>query len=284
MKKIIFIIIVGLFVSCIQKIPPDPPILTVKPDTNVIISPIDPVTFVINGYSAEDLTRFEIETTPFFYATDSVFKSFTHEYNFEATLNFPEILPGLTEDSIVTVTFHLFDGFNSTLKTVKMRVVSGYPIIRQDTATLVFGHDTTMFYASKYGEELYYISNEDLSIDFVLVYDNTLGFVIASPDAFYVSQKMVDLSYIYTTIGKNHTKITKFSTTIGSVTPKFLYYMTVSDAYINDNAGNGVGEEDLKIGDMLAFKCGDGRKGVLQVTDVNHATKSLTFFVKVQNN
>lgn len=282
MKNIFFLVLVSLFASCIVKVPPDPPTLTVKPDTNVEISPISPVTFTIKGFGAEDLTKFEIETTPFFYKTDTVFQTFVHSYDFEPTLHIPELLPGLGEDSIVKVVFTLYDGFNAAQKTVNMKVVSGYPVISQDTAKLTYSKDTMYFYSTRYKEEMYYESQEDRELDFVLIYDETLGFVLASPSAFFVSTSLLDFGLTYNTSGKNHTRITRFTTPMGAVTPKFLYYMEVTDSFIDNNTGNGVGEENLEVGDMLAFETNDGRKGVLQVTSVNHNTKSLSFYMKIQ--
>ena len=129
---------------------------------------------------------------------------------------------------------------------------------------------------------MYYDSINSDNLDLVVVYDNELGFILASPNAFFISQAMVDLNYNYSNSGKNHTSLTKFSTSMEQITPKFLYYMEVFDSYIDDNVGYGVGVANLLIGDMLAFETQDNRKGVLIITDLNYSTKSLTFFMKIQ--
>ncbi len=282
MKKLIFLIPILFIYSCIVKVPPDPPTLTVRPDTNITISPISPVLFTVTGSGNEDLTGFSIETDPFFYESDTTFTTFIHEFDYKITIRIPEILPNLEDDSIVKITFKLKDYYNATKEDVYVKVLSGYPQYRADTAVLTFAEDTTMFYSTEYAMPMYFESYENLNIDLILLYDTDLGFVLASPDAFYASQKFASLGYSYNVASKNHTKIARFNTNMSLITPKFLYYMEIVEAYINDNSGSGVGEENLQIEDMLAFECDDGRKGVLQVTQINEATHSLTFFIKVQ--
>ncbi len=169
-------------------------------------------------------------------------------------------------------------------KVVKMKVVTGYLKVFQDTATLVFNSTGTMFYNTKLGLELDFYYANDLNIDLVLLYDNQLGFVLASPDAPFARQKFQDIGLNYFINEKNHTQITRFSTPMEFITEKFLFYMGLTDSYIADNETFGVGEEQLNVGDILAFKCADERKGVLKVIDINTVNQSLTFFMKVQRN
>lgn len=282
MKKIFFVILIIWLSSCVTKIPPEAPILSVTPDTNLSISPINPIVFTIDGSGAEKLIDFTIETNPFFYEYDTIFDSFVHFYTQEITVFMPDILPGLEVDSTADVIFSLNDGFHKTQKVIPVTIKTGFPMVLSDSTSLTFDVDSSMFYSTIYEMPLSFDSHESPDIDLVLIYDDQIGFTLASPDAVYVSQKMYSLGYTYSNTGKNHTKITPFSTSWQLIDDKFLYYVNVSESYINSNSGYGVGVSGLEIGDMLAFECDDERKGVLRVTNLNPYTKTLSFVIKSQ--
>jgi len=282
MKKIYFILIITLFFSCFEKQTMYSPTLTIEPDSIENISPINPVEYILDGYASEDLTYFKVETYPFIYKFDTVFPPYTHKLEYELVLSLPEFLNNLPEDSIINVTFTLADAFNKTEIQRQLRVIYGFPAFITDSVTLVYEKDSTMFFSFETGNVLNFDEIEDTNFDIVLVYDNVLGFILCSPDAFYVSPKMVELQHYYTITGKKHTAITLFSTSMNLVDAKFLYYMSVGDAYIDNNLANGVGVESLQVGDMLAIKCDNGKKGVLEIYEINTVTKSLSYFVKVQ--
>lgn len=282
MKKIYLFLITMLFFSCFEKQTILKPTLVILPDTTVNISLISPVAFSLNGFSNEDLKNFKVETHPFIYKFDSIFPEYTHKLEYQLILTLPEVMNNLPEDSIINVTFTLTDYFNITEINQQLKVIYGFPSFISDSVTLVFDNDTTMFFSFETGNVLSFNEIEDLNFDIVLVYDDDLGFILASPDAFYVSPKMVEILYYYTTTGKKHTALSSFLTSMDLIDAKFLYYMSVGDAYIDNNRANGVGVENLQVGDMLAIECSNGKKGVLEVYNINTETKSLSFFVKIQ--
>ena len=105
-----------------------PPELTVTPEDQQNISAINNVTYNIKGFGNEDLKSFKLYTTPYFYKFDTTFGTFVHSLNFEITLQLPEILQDLPDDSIITVTFELADSYD---KTTVIRTLKVIMVIRQ---------------------------------------------------------------------------------------------------------------------------------------------------------
>ncbi len=283
MKKILALsLIIVFFTSCIKKVPPDEPELTITPDTNIIISAISPITLKITGFGNEELKRFSIGTNPYFFSMDTTFGTFVHSFDYETELRVPAVFPTLGPDSLVAVKFTLSDGFSKIKKEVYLKVISGFKNLTMDTATTYFKRDSAMFYSTTLRREMYFSEHHDSPADFVMLYDTTCGFVIASPDAYFATKKFTKLSQTYISNNKNHTKINKITTALENITPRFLYYLNITESFIQNNSTNGIGIDELKNGDMLAFECENGIKGIIVVKKAVPHKKSLEFYVKYQ--
>ena len=285
MKKILFIIALFFVFSCDIQTGIIPPELSVSPNDDTLeISSISDVTFYVSGTADEDLTRFKIVTDPYVYGLDTLYPTFTHSMGVNAKISIPDVLPELTDDSLITVTFNLSDAFNSIEIIKYLRVVSGYGFISQDSTKLTYGgRDSLMFYSQNNKTALKYDQITLTNFDMVFIYDDSYGFVLASPDAFFVANNLISLAISgYAASGRNKTKMNKFSTDYNLVDARFLYNLTVSQTFINDDGGNGDGISDVQKDDVIAFENESGLKGIIHITDTDIAKKSLSFEMKIQ--
>ncbi len=275
-------IVVGIFVfSCKE---PDliPPNMTVTPtDSLIIVSPLKPVTFEITGFGNEDLKKFEITTTPYLFSVDTEMTGFSHNFYYKKKVEIPDLLPNLGKDSLVTVTFSLSDSYNTTKQTRTLRITAGYPQLTEDTVDLYFAFDSAMFYSALNKQKLTFVeTNQDF--DMVAINDDNLGFVIASPNAFFAKLKLQQLSYNYDIDNKRITKFEKFSTLESEITPQFVYRMQVGENYINNDGNFGYGVNSLNKNDFIGFETQEGIKGVAIVDSLNDSTAMMRLRIFVQ--
>jgi len=285
MKKYVFVFLTVLFAACIQDDPVlKPPVLTISPDTTAYISVIKPVEFKIEGYANEDLVDFEISTSPFIDEFDTLFPSFTHNLSKEFKFNLTATnMPELGSDSIITVTFRLSDSYNTTIVERYLKVYNGYPEYIVASSSMWYKADSSFFYSFDYFNEFTFTQIQDYSFDLVALYDDDLGFILASPDAFYISQKLNELAYIYSSSNRRRTQLSRITTPYENITSKFLYELSVSEQYIDENGQNGVGVENLQVGDVLVFNHNDGRKGAIHITETDSLARKLSFDFKLQD-
>lgn len=281
MKKILIVLIIFALGSCGQQ-KLEPPQMTISPQDSIItISAISPVTFDVNIFSNEDLKRFEIKTEPFIFKVDTNFSGFIHKMRYKKTVEIPDTIVGLGADSLIKVTFIASDAYNSEEQYRFLKIESGYPKLISDSETLYFEFDSAMFYSAIDTVRLSF--NEIAhNFDIVMLYDQNDGFVLASPDAFYVKLKMSSLGYNYDDTEQRTTKFLKFSTDFEQITPKFVYNLNIKDSYIDENAGYGYGIASLQKNNTVAFETDEGKKGVLIIDSLNADKKMMQFRVKVQ--
>lgn len=260
----------------------EPPKMTILPDDSIIsISPINPVTFNVSVFSNEDLKKFEIETDPFVFKFDTSFSGFMHELKYRKKIEIPDTIAGLASDSLIHITFRASDAYTTVEQHKILKVESGYTNLINDTQTLYFQVDSAMFYSAIDTVSLKF-DEINYNFDVVMIYDQNDGFVLASPDAYYVKLKMPSLSYSYDNTGQRTTKFLKFSTNFDEITPRFVFYLDVNDSYIDENAGYGYGVAYLQKNNTIAFETDEGKKGVLIIDSLNSDTKMMQFRVKVQ--
>ncbi|MBN2663954.1 MAG: hypothetical protein JXR68_09925 [Bacteroidales bacterium] len=285
MKKYVFIFLSMIFAACVTTEPTlKPPLMKIFPDTIVGISVISPVSFTINGSANEDIVNFSVTTTPFIDEFDTIFPSFTHSFSKQFVFALTDAnMPDLDADSTITVIFEVNDSYNKTVVERYMKVYNGYPLYSVDSTELCYMYDSTFFYSLDYFSDFTFSQIQNFIFDMVVLYDNNLGFVIASPDAFYISQKLNELAYIYNSSNRRHTSFSKISIGFNAVTAKYLYFLSVSEQYINENGGNGVGVDHLEVGDVIAFKHNNGKKGAILITQADPVTKKLAFTFKFQD-
>ncbi len=274
------------FASCLQREEPEAPILTITPDSTVEISSVTPVTYILDGFSNEDITELKIESTPYFFEYDTLFGIFNHTVSKKIKIQISDNIAGLGTDSIITITFYLSNNYKTTEEVRLLKVVDGYPDITTGTATLYFAFDSTMFYNFDYYTEVSFFQIDDVSPDIAMLYDYKYSgaweFIIASPDASVVEDEMYTLLYSYSAIGKRRTSISRLNTDYESIDPRALYFLSVSEEYINDNVGNGVSIAKVNVGDVFAFKLKNELKGVFRITEIDETTKKLSFEYKIQ--
>lgn len=282
MKNVMFILGLLLIFSCFPNQDIIPPDLTVSPSDTTEISSISPVTFNILGFGNEELSRFKISTVPFVYSEDTSFVALTNSIVLKSKISIIDNIPELGEDSIITVTFKLIDKYNTTEIVRYLKVISGYGYVDEDSAKLLYGTDTNFFYSCSTKSSFSFSEITKTNIDLVFIYDATDGFVLASPNAFYISDKLNFIGLFYDATGRNQTKMNKFSTDFSQVDAKFLYYLTVSGSFINDNGGNGYGSSNLKANDVIAFETENLKKGMIKIISTSIPEKSITFKIKIQ--
>lgn len=284
MKKYVFIFLSMIFTACVTTEPTlKPPTLKISPDTITGISVISPTTFTINGNANEDIVDFSVTTMPYIDEFDTTFASFTHSFSKQLTFRLTDAnMPELDADSIINVVFEISDMFSSTKVERYMKVYNGYPLYDIDSAKLCYMYDSAFFYSFDYFSEFTFSEIQNYIFDLVVLYDDNLGFIIASADAFYISQKLNELAYIYNSSNRRHTSLSKISIGFNDVTAKYLYFLSVSEQYINDNGGNGVGVDHLEVGDVIAFKHLNGKKGAILITEADPINKKLAFTFKFQ--
>lgn len=285
MKKYLFIFLTIILVACENNLPEiDPPELSVSPDTIVNISTLNSAKFQITGFSSEDLITFSVSTTPYFENYDTIFPSFTHNIVKEIKFILSEVnMPVLTEDSLINVSFKLSDNFNTTEIKRTLRVVDDYPKLLVDSSYLVCLKDSSFFYSFQYLRPFNFIEISDFSFDLVALYDDDFGFVLASPDANFISQKLVEFTYFYNTTGKQHTSLSRVSLDFNDITPQFLQNMSPNEQFINDNGSNGVGVTLVHQGDVITYYDDNEKKGAILITEADINTKRLSFTFKYQN-
>jgi len=281
MKNVLFILGLLLFFSCFPNQDIIPPDLNVSPTDTVEISSISPVTYDISGFGNEELKRLKIFTVPYVFSKDTSFIALTHSFSFKSKITIIDDIPELGDDSIISVSFKLSDNYNSTEIVRYLKIISGYGYIDEDSEKLVFNSftDTNFFYSCVTKSSLKLSEITKTNNDFAFIYDTTDGFVLASSDAFYISQK---LHSFYDATDKNQTTMNKFSTDFEEIDSKFLYYLTISGTYINNDAGLGNGISELKTGDIIAFETQNSKKGIIQILSTNIPEESITFRMKIQ--
>ncbi len=282
MKKLVFIIFISLLYSCIDRQSPEPPELTVLPDSMINISSINSVSYKVEAFANEDLVDFSVESDPNFLIFDSTFNAFTHYFDYNINVNINDNLQGLSEDSIITLTFQIRDSYNTSTETRQLKVVNDYPEIKIDSGQMCYNKDSAFFYNFEYKTGYTFAEIEDYKFDLVLLYDDDLGYIFASPSAFYISQKLDEFNYQYNSSNRRNTKLAQINTIFDEITAKNLYNLNVSEEYINDNQGNGVGVNDLLTGSMLSFELDNGLKGILIITFINESAKKVYFKYKIQ--
>ncbi len=285
MKKILFIASLFLLFSCLPKQQIIPPTISVSPADSVLcISAITKVTYHIKGRGDEDLTAFKITTKPYIFYKDTTYGVFTHSMEYVATISIPDNLPELGADSLIAVTFTLSDAFNDAKAVRYLRVVPGYGSVLTDSTTMCYNSDSAFFFSFennrlyKYSE----ISATDTNFDLVMMYNSSDGFVFASPDAYYVSQKISDIGLSYSGSGRIKTIMNKSTIDFSDVDARFLYNLTVSGSYINDDGNLGNGVAGLKAGNVVAFETHAKKKGIIKITNIDANLKTLSFKYAIQ--
>ncbi len=276
------LLITILFANCEPEPKMEPPTLNITPQDTQEISSIFPVTFHINGFANEDLKSFNISTAPYFFEFDSIFGTFKHTLEMDITIELPELLPDLTSDSLISVTFELSDNYDKTTIIRILKVVDGFPPIITNSATLTYKHDSALFYSFDTETALTFEQITDRNFDLILLKDDTYGFVLASPSAALPANTLTDIGYTYSASNKNKTSMMNFNTNFDDVDNRFIYYLDVSNSYIDDNVGYGVGITNLEENDIIAFKTFSGKKGVMMITHIDSLTNSLSFSYKYQ--
>ncbi len=283
MKKYVFIFLLIFMISCDDNVDLIPPRLTISYDTTATLSVISPIIVTVSGYANEDLVSFKFITQPYLFEYDTVFPTYTHNFTKEIEIKITDkYLENLTSDSLMTLKFEIKDGFNTVTDEKHIRITNAYPLYELSFSKLCYKKDSAFFYSFDFKQSLDFQQISNSVFDIVGLYDDSLGFILASADAFYISQKLNELAYIYDSSHRRHTSLQKLNVDFNDVTAKYLYYLTVGEQSIDDNGGNGTGVNDLKVGDVVAFKMNGDVKGVIGITGEDVTNKRMTFTVKIQ--
>ncbi len=283
-KYIIFFSIILLIYSCIDKTAPDLPVVVITPDSIMEISPIAPVYYKITATSDEDLTGFKLTSKPSIFIRDSSFGNFTHEISISSKIKLPQIVYGLSDDSLVTLIFEISDTENTIEIEKTLKVVRGYIDVLLDSVTMTSQPDGFFFYSSADTAVYAYEEGMDMSnIDFVFLHDNQLGYIFCSPNANIVKEKLLESEIEYSISTQNHTKLTSFlNTSWSDINYKTIYNLSVVEEFIDGNPSYGVGLNDLYSSQIIAFETYDGRKGAIQIKNTTKNERHLEFVLKIQ--
>ena len=279
---LILIVIILPFYSCIDTSAPSPPEVTVSHDTIAVISPIHDITYTINANSSEELIKFELTSSPSIFKKDSTFENFVYVNSFYFKLKLPDNLPPLPDDSIITLSFHVYDSENTTTIQRSLKVIPGYTAIYKYTVELNAPPDSNFFYSTSNNETYILDSLNEQATDLVFIYDSQLGYTICSPDASWVLEKLLEFG-LDSLENKNHTKIKTITDVSWDIMDFiYIYGLTLTQENINDIPSNGVGVDRLSTDDIIAIETHDGRKGVLKITEISKDAEKITFVIRIQ--
>ena len=281
-KYLFFILIIIQFYSCIDDSPPDPPKVTISPEIIMEISPINDVVYTITASSPEELVNFKLTCSPSIFKMDSSFASLVHTITFKTKLKLPEITATLPDDSIITLSFQISDTENSTIITRSIKIVPGYTGIYQFTSELNAPPDSNFLYSTINNETFILDSLDNEATDIVFIYDPELGYTLCSPDANWISEKLLEFDLEYSTENKNHTKLKTITGSWEIMNFEYIYKLNLTEENINDIPSNGVGVDEITTDNIIAFETHDGRKGVLKITELSKEAEKISFELKVQ--
>lgn len=282
MKDRISILVFCFFVltSCIERIPPAPPTMTISPDTMVEISVLNYIKYNISVHSNEELVGFKLTSSPGIFHKDTSFAKFSHDLNFSFMLELPYMTAGLPDDSIVTLTMEVSDKYNKTSVTRQMRIIQGYP--SYITRNIKLEMPPNKLFYSFTEDSLFYINDDSNDFTEIAFYwDETFNHVLCSPDAKWLDDKLSS-SYPYDNTIMKHTKMQKLFSDWDDIDAKYLYELIVTDNFINGSPSLGVGVNNLQYHDVVGFELEDGRKGVIQIYQILKASNSISFNIKIQ--
>ncbi len=274
-----------LIYSCIDRIAPDPPVVEITPDSILEISPTNSAVFRIKVTSEEDLKSFVLDSRPNIFVIDSTFYGFVHETNIYLKLEMPEVVYGLDADSLVTLFFSISDSQTKVKTEQYVKIVRGYTDILLDTIVMTSQTDGYLFYSATNSAIYTYVEGMDMSdIDFVFLYDEDRHFILCSPDAPIITDKLAEAEIEYVTENQNHTTMTSFLNTYWvNIDYKVIYNLIPVDEYIDGIPTLGVGIANLTNPNIIAFETHNNRKGVIQIMQTYKNDKQIKFVIKIQN-
>ncbi len=282
MKKLIyFIISLFLVISCKK---PDliKPELDITPQDSIVnFSAVQPAIFLIKGTGMEDLRSFSITTSPFIYKFDTSFPAFKHFYMDSIVIKLPEGAE-LPSDSIIIASFTLSDVYSSTTVIKYLRAQDAYPDLIHDT--IILYHPTQgPSYFDMETHSLLDTTAENGTYDLVFANSSDLGYTIASPDAPWIADTYAQDSINYTLDNQRQTKLQKSLVDFNTMDDRFMYYLTVTERYIQNTPGYGIGIEGLSLGTVFVFQTQSGRKGAVKVIGAIPSNQAIILDIKYQS-
>jgi len=281
-KTIYFLILIILYSSCSENLQPIPPEITVSPDSIIEISIVKTADFKVEINSTEKLRKLQITSEPSVINIDTSFNQFTHNIELEFKFKIPEVLLNLITDSIITISFVAIDDYNKTEVKRQVKVIQGYPMIKEYQFKMEPQPNGNIFYSfSK--DSLQNVSNYSNSIpELVYLKDNIFGNVICSPDANWIAEELIS-QISYNSNQMNTTNIQKIYTNWLDIDAQYLHELYVSNEYINGSQANGIGIITFKEGNIFAFQLINKIKGVARISSISLIDNSLIFDVKIQD-
>jgi len=116
--------------------------------------------------------------------------------------------------------------------------------------------------------------------DIAFVWQDGNGYSVCSPDAGWITECYSYNNVVYSTSGKNHTKIAPYSGDFYALTAQVLEGITISSESQLTGAGTGI--NNVSNGDLIAYITADGQKGVLKVVSNSKTSKYMQFETKFQ--
>jgi hypothetical protein len=281
--KILFYIfsIILILSSCIERIPPEPPGITIAQDSILEISILKPVKYDIEVHSNEELIGFVLTSNPPVFKKDTSFAKFSHDVSFSFVLNLPFITAGLPDDSIITLTMEVSDKYNKTKATRFLKVIQGYPAIIIRTIKLESVPEGQLFYSFS-ADSLFYISDNSFEFTELAFYlHSTLHYVLCSPDSKWLNDQLIEF-YPYDNTIMLHTRLQRLYSDWDEIDAEYLYEFAITEGFINGSPSLGVGADNLINEDILGFELTDGRKGAIQVFQRTKSGNSISLNIKIQ--
>lgn len=271
-----------LQISCIKYTEPIPPLMNITPEDTVEISVLNPVVYDIYLHSNEELQTFKMTSKPSIFKENTAFEMFLHDIDFSLTLNLPNVISDFYIDSLIVLTFEVYDGYTTTTDKRYMKVTQGYPQVVTKTISLETPPGQ-LFYSFS-SDSLYLVDDENRkNSEIAYIWEDLYGHVLCSPDSKWLNTQ-INNYFPYETSLMKHTKIQKLHSDWEDIDAKYLYEFVSNDNYINGNQNNGVGINLLATGQVIGFQLIDGRKGALEITSVAKSTNKITFNIKIQKN
>jgi hypothetical protein len=110
-------------------------------------------------------------------------------------------------------------------------------------------------------------------------WDNTYGYCILSPNAYFIAIYYSYFGITYTTDNKQETKIQKYSSSWQDLTSETIDELNITSEWAQVG---GIGVQELEVGDIIVFETADGRKGALLVKINAKIDMSMTVDLKYQ--
>lgn len=284
-KKLLIttIILISLiFIKCVKNPDINPPKLTVIPDTVQKATKVSPARFIIKGFSNEILYKLKIWTQPDFYKKDSLLPSLSHFLDDMIIINIPDHIQDSLMYNEFFVVFELSDEYSTVREVRKVYVDNPYIDLYKDSTTLCYKKDSAFFFSFATGK-LKYHEIENNNFDLVFVYDpNLYTFVLCSPNAPFIRQKIIEFGYSYSENSKNITTIQRTYLKEYEINPKTAFDFTVLEEYIGNNKSLGLGLGNIQNNYVIAFKLMNGRKGFIVVKSLDHINRTIKFNYYVQ--